>query len=186
MPLLLLLLLLLKLGSVRRHKLGFWGYTQVHSSYGDHSSSAILLHCRTFWLLCRIGFPSDECGAMWHLGAQVTGAVFMAWSPWHNYVDYCTVIYIYIYFFLNDWITITSLFCVTTSDFPHIVMGLWHKRLKIPCRIHPFFLSCFTMMEQVRIPLGEQTCSFLAISWTRQTLPERVFTVMNPCQSLYS
>ena len=85
------LLLLLKLGSVRRHKLGFWGYIQVQflrwpQFLGDIVTLFDILtfvHNRVskWWTWCSVAsrYSSDWC-------------CFMTWSPWHNYVDYCTVI----------------------------------------------------------------------------------------------
>ncbi len=78
-----------KWGSVRRHKLGFWGYIQVHrragiplvlSSHGDYSCSAIFSRCLKLWLLYTL---SDKISAVWHLGTEVTGVPFVTWSPWH-------------------------------------------------------------------------------------------------------
>ena len=78
-----------KWGSVRRYKLGFGGYSQVHiragiplvlSSYRHHSCSAIFLRCLKLWILYTL---SGEISAMWHLGTEVTGVAFVTWSPWH-------------------------------------------------------------------------------------------------------
>ena len=78
-----------KRGSVRRHKLGFGSYIQVHrragiplvlSSHGDYSCSAIFSRCLKLWLLYTL---SDKISAVWHLGTEVTGVPFVTWSPWH-------------------------------------------------------------------------------------------------------
>ena len=111
-------------------------------------------YCYTVWhfdFCAQSGFPVMnvvQCGISvlkWLV------LFFMTWSPWHNYVDYCTVI-------LFKWL---NHYCITIlcNHFPlsPYYNGLWHERLNIPIRIHSFFLSSFTMTEQVRIPLGEQT-----------------------------
>ena len=74
-----------------------------------------------FWLLYTL---RDEISAVWHLGTEVTGVAFVTWSPWHMWTIAPWIRFRFFY----DWITVAWLFCVNTSPFPHIEMGLWPKQ----------------------------------------------------------